>query len=42
MVLTATIAEYKLLGAHSTLNTIIFTKTNGLAIKPTHTKVTTM
>ena len=41
MVLTATIADYKLEVAHSALNTIMVLGTIGLAIKPSQTKATT-
>ena len=41
MVVTTTIAEYKLEFTHKIPNIIIVTKTIGLAIKPSQTKVTT-
>ena len=39
MVLTATMAEYKLGVAHSALNTIMVTSTIGLVVKPSQSKV---
>ena len=41
MVLTATIAEYKLKVVNSALNIIMVTRAIGLAIKPSHPKVAT-
>ena len=41
MVLTTTMAEYKLEVARSALNIITVTRTIGLAVKPSQSKVTT-
>ena len=41
MVLTATMAEYKLGVAYSAPNTIMVTSTIGLAVKPSQNKVAT-
>ena len=41
MVLTATMAEYKLEVAHSAPNIIMVTRTIGLAVKPSQSKVAT-
>ena len=41
MVLTATMAEYKLTVTHGAINIVTVTRIIGLAIKPSQTKVAT-